>query len=614
MCGICGIFGYEDRNLVERMLLSINHRGPDGHDLYSDCNISLGHARLSINDLSDLGKQPMSNEEGTIWISVNGEIYNFHQLRLDLEKKGHNFLSNSDSETILHLYEEYDLSFVKYINGMFAIALYDSIKKRLLLVRDPIGKKPLYYYHDKKIIAFASEIKALLQMNISFDIDYESVWSYLAYQYVLGDSTFFKKIHKLLPGTILVSDENGMSITRYWDIHERIIQIDDDSASKQLRELLERSVKYRMISDVPVGSFLSGGIDSSAIVALARPHAQDSFHTFSVGFETYSELDYAQLVADHIDSNHHELTISTDMVLSHLERIAWINDEPLGDAAVINNYFLSKAAKKYVSVVLAGEGGDEVFAGYPTYQSHLAMYNALRIPIIQRNFFKIIEKLPVNYDIFDTSYYNSYHRSCSCYYDTSIERVHLNTSRLMIDKEIEQLTTLKKTDINNNANLPSPMSIPLNKMLATDCTNLLPEKFLMKADKGTMAHAIEERSPLIDISIINFAFSLPSHFKIRAGQEKYILRKAVSDLLPKKIIDRPKKGFNTTIGHWIENGLGEVILHVVDQGEFLKHILKKEKFNSLIHNIDKMGDKRPYNLWTFFALELWYNQYFCSEN
>jgi len=596
------------------MLSLLKHRGPDGNGIYSDSTITLGHTRLSIIDLSERGKQPMSNEEGTIWLSVNGEIYNFRKLRNEMERKGHIFHSDSDSEVILHLYEEYDLDFVKYLNGMYAISLYDSFKKRLILVRDPIGKKPLYYYHDQNITAFASEIKALLAMKIHREINFDAVWSYLAYQYVLGSSTLFKNIFKLLPGTMLVAEENSIQILQYWDIKEHITDLDDDTAVKMLRNLLEKSIQSRMIADVPVGAFLSGGIDSSAVVALARPHANEEFHTFSVGFETYSECEYAQTVAEHLDTNHHELTITTAMVLQNLENIAWLYDEPLGDAAIINNYFLSKEAKKYVSVVLAGEGGDEVFAGYPTYQLNLKALTILKKPLIDSIFRNLITRIPVRYGMYDSCRYVTYLRYAGYFHDASIEKIHLNTSRQMADREIEEMTTLPKVIPNEHANYPSNMSVSLNKMLAMDCKNLLPEKFLMKADKGTMAHAVEERAPLLDSDIINFGFSLPPNLKIRNGQEKYILRKAVHDLLPGTIISRPKKGFGTTVGHWMDNGLGEVVTQTIDQGILLKRILKPDKYQELVTNVDKAISKSPFKLWTLFALEMWHDIYFTNES
>ncbi len=612
MCGICGIFGREDKALVEQMLSLLKHRGPDGQGIFSDSNITLGHTRLSIIDLSERGKQPMSNEDGTVWLSVNGEIYNFRQLREDLERKGHFFHSRSDSEVILHLYEEYNLDFVKYLKGMFALALYDSLKKRLILARDPIGKKPLYYYHDQNITAFASEIKALLAIGISREINFDAVWSYLAYQYVLGSSTLFKNIYKLLPGTMLVTEGNSIETICYWDIREHITDLNEDAAGKMLRNLLEKSIQSRMVADVPVGAFLSGGLDSSAVVALARPHANEEFHTFSVGFETHSEVEYARTVAEHLDTNHHEFTITTEMVLQNLEKIAWLYDEPLGDAAIINNYFLSKEAKKYVSVVLAGEGGDEVFAGYPTYQLNLTALTILKTPIINRIFRKLIDRMPVRYGMYDSSRYVTYLRYASFFNDTSVERIHLNTTRQMADREIEEMTSLPKVIPNESANYPGNMSIPLNKMLAMDCKNLLPEKFLMKADKGTMAHAVEERAPLLDLDIINFGFSLPPNLKIRNGQEKYILRKAVHDLLPDTIISRPKKGFGTTVGHWMDNGLGEVVTQTFDQGTLLKRILKPDKYHALVTHLDKAVSKSPFKLWTLFALEMWYDIYFTN--
>ena len=615
MCGICGIYGIENRALIERMLSVLKHRGPDGNGIYTDDNISMGHARLSIIDLSEKGKQPMSNENGDVWLVVNGEIYNFIELRSILQKEGHIFYSSSDSEVIVHAYEEYGLDFIKYIKGMFALALYDADKKRLILARDPIGKKPLYFFFHEGILAFASEIKALLKVHHPHKIDDAALWSYLAFQYTIGNKTLFKGIKKILPGTMAIIEENQMSFQTFWNISEDITEISEQFAITKLRHLLEESVRMRMISDVPVGAFLSGGIDSSAIVALAKPFADETFHTFSVGFETYSELDYASIVSNYLNTEHHELKISGSDVIKNLKHIAWIYDEPLGDAAIINNYFLSREANKYVKVVLAGEGGDEVFGGYPNYQYNSKMFKVLRPGFINNTVSVILNKIPINYinyGCYDPSRLAKYIRYAKIFSDTTFERIHLNTTRKMMDDEIRSLTTLQPQNANDSAIFIKGLSNPLNRMLAVDCKNLLPEKFLMKADKGTMANSIEERAPLLDVDIINFAFSLPPSLKIKDNQEKYLLRKAVSNLLPKEIINRPKQGFGTPVGSWMENELQDVVIQTIEEGSLLKNIMKSGLKCQTEEIIKKGIKKNPFKVWTLFALELWYDIYFTN--
>lgn len=543
MCGICGIYGQENKILIQKMLDVLKHRGPDGQGVYSDKNLTLGHSRLSIIDLSENGKQPMSNEEGDIWLSVNGEIYNFKELRDQLEKLGHNFHSNSDSETIIHAYEEFDLEFIKKLRGMFAFALYDKKKNSLILARDPIGKKPLYYANHNGCLFFASEIKSLLAAGIPRLVDKTALWSYLAYQYPLGERTLFQGVQKLLPGHMLIHNEKEFIVYKYWDIVENVINENEDYFARKLLKILENATKLRMNSDVPVGAFLSGGIDSSAVVALARPHYDNNFHTFSLGFETFSELPYAKKVSEYLDTDHHEVQITSKMVLRDLKKIAWIYDEPLGDAAIINTYFLSKEAKKYVTVVLTGDGGDELFAGYAPYSINPRINSLLKNTLIKNSANFLTNLFYKRYYPSNFQSINNKMRYLDFFLDSSFDRIHLNSQRMMGDNEIEGITSLPNVDINSHANFPNGQQTTLGKMLALDCKNLLPEKFLMKVDKGTMANSVEARVPLLDVELIQFAFTIPPQLKIKNGQEKYILRKAVQGLLPREILQRPKLGF-----------------------------------------------------------------------
>ena len=610
MCGICGIYGLENKILVQKMLDVLKHRGPDGQGIYSDKNITLGHSRLSIIDLSENGKQPMSNEEGDIWLSVNGEIYNFNELRIQLEKLGHHFHSNSDSETIIHAYEEFDLEFIKKLRGMFALALYDRKKNLLLLARDPIGKKPLYYAHHNGCLFFASEIKSLLAAGLPRIVDKIALWSYLAYQYTLGENTLFQGVKKILPGHMLILKEKEVTIQKYWDIVENVINENEDYFAKKLLEILKDSTKLRMNSDVPVGAFLSGGIDSSAVVALARPYYTNNFHTFSVGFETFSELPYAKKVSEYLDTTHHEVQITSEMVLKDLKKIAWIYDEPLGDAAIINTYFLSKEAKKYVTVVLTGDGGDELFAGYLNYSYNPRIYSLLRNPVIKKLAGAVSNQFYKRFYPFNSHFINNKMRYLAFFLDSSFDRIHLNTQRNLGDKEIENISSLPCVDINTHANSPDTQQTTLGKMLAVDCKNLLPEKFLMKVDKGTMANSVEARVPLLDVELIQFAFTIPSHLKIKNGQEKYIMRKAVQSLLPREILQRPKLGFGTTVGQWMQDDLHELVLQKISEGHLLKDMLKKDFRTQLTNKINKTIRDSPSEIWTLFAAELWYDRFF----
>lgn len=613
MCGICGIYGIEDKALIKRMVAVLRHRGPDDSGIYTDDNISLGHARLSIIDLTERGKQPISNENGDVWLIINGEIYNFMELGTELDKKGHRFYSRSDSEVIIHAYEEYGLDFINKLRGMFALALYDKRQNRLILARDPIGKKPLYYYFDGKLLFFASEIKAILEAGVKREVDEVVLYAYLAYQYSLGERTLFKDIKKLPAGNMLILEQGKLKLQQYWDIRENIIEASEDYFIQRLRMLLEESARLRMIADVPIGAFLSGGIDSAAVVALASRYAGGEFHTFSVGFETFSELEYARIVSQHLNTVHHELIITANMVAQDLPKIAWHYDEPVGDAAIINNYYLSREARKYVKVVVAGEGGDELFGGYDHYKIGLRCFNFFKMPPWMRKTAKAILNLTPGKGNINTAG-DRFHRLASFFCQPTFENAHLYMITTMSDTEINYLTKLGCQEIDELIIAPSAMTSPLNKMLALDCKNLLPEKFLMKADKATMANSIEERLPLLDKEIIEFAFSVPPRLKIKNGQEKYVLRKAVEDLLPPQIVSRKKMGFDTPVAYWLKNRqLREMVIDKLSNGELISTYFKKEAVSQIVKNLEQGNVNKAYQasvIWTIFALELWYDIYF----
>jgi asparagine synthase (glutamine-hydrolysing) len=604
MCGICGFLGFEDREVLKRMVKILAHRGPDDSGLYVDENVSLGHARLSIIDLSERGRQPMSNENGPIWIVYNGETYNFKDLRRNLEKK-HNFYSDTDTEVLIHAYEEYGIDFIKKLRGMFAFALYDSEKKKLILARDPIGKKPLYYYWDGERFIFASEIKAILETGIEREIDTDGLCAYLTHQYTIGRNTMFKGIKKLLGGELLIFDikKEDVEIKRYWDIKEDIINQSEGYCIKKLKSLLEESAKLRTIADVPVGAFLSGGIDSTSVVALSKPNVDYDFHTFSMGFgELFSELDYATV--------HHEIIIEPTEVIKELERIAWHYDEPLGDAAIIANYFLAKEAKKYVTVVVAGESGDELFGGYGHYKIGLKAYPYFMLPKIFKNGVKhvIFLSLPKE-GLFKRRW--QYFLNYFAQKNFNIASLYLLKSA-MTDEELKWFSSggLKFDEdliVFSNNNIKHP----LNKMLALDCKNLLPEKFLMKADKAIMANSVEERLPIMDKNIVEFAFRIPPKFKIKKGNEKYILKMAVKDLVPREIIKRRKTGFGVPYKHWVKREMKELVEQKLSEGGLIKRLFEKEKIEKLIytHKNSKWSHSTAL-VWNLFALELWYEQFF----
>lgn len=554
----------------------------------------------------------MSNEEGDIWISVNGEIYNFKTLRAQLQQLGHEFRSDSDSEVVVHAYEEYGTRFLQRLRGMFALAIYDGKTNSLLLARDRIGKKPLYYAIDDGRILFASEIKAILEAGIVKKINFQALCAYLSLQYSLGLQTLFDGIKKVEPGTFLLCTRGAITTERYWDFYEaRPSSVREDEIADVLRAMLEESAQLRMIADVPVGAFLSGGIDSSAVVALACPHfSHGDFHTFSVGFETLSELGYAQLVSDYLDTVHHELVISAEDVVRDIDRVTWYSDEPLGDPAIINTYYLSKEAKKYVKVVIAGEGGDELFAGYAHYERALIVNRFYRLPGVFRGIIHpLIQLIPHRGDIGSRSNNTVYRKMCVLG-QKNFESAHFEMLIELNSAEKERLMRAPCPNPVASAISGPEMGDPLNKMLALDCKNLLPEKFLMKADKGTMANSIEERLPLLDQEIIQYAFSIPSSLKLNHGIEKYIFRKAVQDLLPRAIIDRKKMIFGTPTGEWMRGELRERVINSLEEGPLINRLFRPEKLHKLVQKFKEDAHFRASAIWTIFVLELWHEVFF----
>jgi asparagine synthase (glutamine-hydrolysing) len=616
MCGIAGIYGRNNTDQITKMVQSIQHRGGDGNRAYTDEKVALGHSRLAIIDLSDKATQPIYNEDGSVILVVNGEIYNYKSLREQLIEVGHTFKSDCDSEVIVHAYEEWYDDFINKLSGMFALALYDRREDRLILARDPIGKKPLYYCWKAGILYFASEIKAILKI-IPAEVNYDMISTYLMYQYSMGNETLFKGIRKLAPGCMMVSNGRGHLIKKYWEIDDRpVITCNERQLIGTLQTYLEWSVKARLQADVPVGAFLSGGIDSSSVVALWRSLASNPIHTFTASFEGHSEAVYAKLVSEHLSVEYHEVPITADMVATDISKITWHHDEPLGDAAVINNYYLAQEARKYVKVVLAGEGGDELFGGYPWYKYAPHLETMTKTPVWLRKFGQrwLGNGNPLDWDDkFDRILQFPMQQTTEemlLYPTTSMSLLNLSWLTGKPYQELRREVILK-------ARTPNVKSL-YNKMLGIDCLNLLPEKFLMKADKATMAHALEERLPLLDKDIIQYAFSLPTHLK----KDKYILRKAVEDLLPSEIVWRKKAGFGTPVAEWLNNPQMRLItMHCLRDGKLLKEICVSERLSKLGKYVMdgklKSGGALSLNvsgmIWNLVALQVWHDKYFGGE-
>jgi asparagine synthase (glutamine-hydrolysing) len=607
MCGICGIFGMNDKNLINRMCRILVHRGPDDDGFFFDENIGLGHRRLSIIDLAG-GKQPIFNEDESVCTIYNGEIYNFPELRQDLEKKGHRFCTNTDTEIIVHLYEEDGIHFVKKLRGMFAIALWDRDKKTLLLARDPIGIKPLYYTFVDCVLIFASEIKAILEFEaVKRKLNIASLDQYLTYRYVPGPSTMFEDIYRLMPGHLMKCNKNNHEIIRYWDVvSRRQREQSEEYYITFLRNMLEESVRMELISDVPLGAYLSGGIDSSIVVALMSRTMNQPVKTFSVGFgagEPIDELESARSVSEYLGTDHHEIIARSEDVERLLPRIIRHLDEPIVDPAILPTYLVSELASRHVKVVLTGEGADEIFAGYSDYRMRLKGEKVRRkLPVfIKRNMTRFFDKT-------NNSRISLYAHQMLDETDDHILWGELfdktDKKELYIDKLDGDGTQFRET----KAYFKEYPGNTLSKMLYVDLKTWLPDDLLIKVDKITMANSIEARVPYLDHTLVEFAMQIPSHLKEKRGVEKYILRKAAEDLLPKETLKRKKHGFTVPINDWITKNLNNMISDTLSESTIKKRGFFK--YNRVRHIMDHASNPRySHQLWALFTLELWHKIY-----
>lgn len=632
MCGICG-FNFEDKALIKKMCELISHRGPDQGGIFTDKNISLGHRRLSIIDLSEKGMQPMCNENKDIWIVFNGEIYNYMELRAELEQKKHRFYSETDTETIVHAYEEYGEECVKKLNGDFAFAIYDSKEKKLLLARDRLGIKPLYYYADKNKLVFASEIKAILEHEVKREVNFEALNKFITVRYVPPPETIFKNIYKLKPGHLLSYDlkNKKCAISKYWnpDISNgNILPASETFFIKKMQDLLKDCVNRRLMSDVPLGAYLSGGIDSSSVVAMmSMIHKENSskeeVKTFSVGFgygEEIDELRHAKSMSEHFGTDHKEYIVKSDLV-KLLPKIVWHSDEPLADPALIPVYLLAQNAKKEVTVVLTGDGGDEVFAGYEQCKFMLPMERLRKLKMLRKNIAPFIIKNTPHFVL------NKFFKYASSLGEEGIRRAtallrsdskgddYLNIVSIFDNNDKKEILL---DDIRNrikNPNLSGWLNSEyfnnknnyLNQILAMEMGTVLPEDFLMKADKMNMAHAVEERVPFLDHRLVDLSFTIPPKLKLRGFNEKYILKKAMAKFIPKNIISRQKQRFYVPIDLWIREDLKYWADILLD-----KETIKRQGYfdYSYIEKIRKNYSKsRLYyarQMWSLLTFQLWH--------
>jgi asparagine synthase (glutamine-hydrolysing) len=613
MCGICGFQGFEDKNLIKKMCRVLYHRGPDDEGFFFDKNIMLGIRRLSIIDIKG-GHQPIHNEDESIWIVFNGEIYNYLELRSMLEEKGHKFYTKSDTEVIVHCYEEFGIECVHQLRGDFAFAIWDMNKKRLMLARDRLGVATLYYTMIDDSIIFASEIKALLEYEkIKKELDFRALHYYLTFQYIPSPYTPFKTIKKLPPGHILIWEKGKAEISEYWDVESKVKNFSEDYYTQKTLEMLRESIKIRMIGEVPLGVFLSGGLDSSTVTALASEMVDEPLKTFSLGSDNPpdNELRYARLVAEKFETDHTEVMVYTDSIIKNIKKIFWHIDEPIGDSALIPAFFIYKyASNKNIKIALFGMGGDELFGGYDCYRNAIFYHRIKQItpnfikPLIPK-FISLINKKPevLAYAKFISSKGDEIiHKSQGYlfYYDKdSLYNDYMKKEINGINPEDE----IKKYFFRKNFDL-------FHRLSYVDLKVYVPDNCLIGLDKVGYGNSIESRTPLLDHKLVDFAFEIPPKFKIKGKTVKYILKKTMKDYLPDPILKRKKWGFPAPPNYWFtaEKGFKEFAKNLLDKSQIVKMCFRYEKIEDLFKK--SYLPKESHKLWGLVALAVWYENFF----
>jgi asparagine synthase (glutamine-hydrolysing) len=625
MCGIAGIYNFGSRQAVDPIVLQrmtdiIAHRGPDDEGHFIKGHIGLGHRRLSIIDLSRAGRQPMENGTGDIWITYNGECYNYQSFREILEARGYKFRSQSDTEILLCLYEEYGTEFLQMIEGMYALAIWDARHERLVLARDPIGIKPLFYYHDGSRLVFASELKALLaDPQIQCQIDYSALTSFLQLMSIPDPETIFRGIRKLLPGHYLVVEAGRVSTHEYWDIRD--VMPDENASIEEsalaFDDVFRQAIKSHMIADVPVGAFLSGGVDSSTVVAIAAREAEIPLQTFAISFDLaeFDESPHAARVAALLGTEHQRFEMTPDLVRA-LPRIVWHADEPSGISSSLGVYFLAQAARRHLKVVLTGDGGDEVFGGYPWRhrKSHLGWYRIAA---------RVAHRLagPWLGGLTNGVTRRRIRRELTTASASPGAAYELLQSLYMPDELSELLTP----DVWEVARVENREAIrkyyetlggagDLNRKLYADIKTTLVSEMLTKVDRMTMAFGLEARVPFLDRRLVEWAFKIPDTHKVHAGEGKYVVKRAMERILPADILYRQKHGFNLPLRRWMTEDLAQFVSDTLLSARFRqRQLVKPEIAASLVARLqskaENSSNQMSNQVFELLALELWFQQY-----
>jgi asparagine synthase (glutamine-hydrolysing) len=620
MCGIFGkhaVDGVTKENL-ERMSAVLTHRGPDDIGYYINGSIGLGNRRLSIIDIEN-GRQPISNEDGTVWVVFNGEIYNYRSLRGKLESRSHRFLTATDTEVLVHLYEDEGINCVRHLEGMFAFAIWDAARKRLLLARDRLGQKPLYYYHRQGLFLFASEIKAILKAQaVDVELNASAMHHYLSLRFVPAPDTMFRGIHKLPAAHTLVLDGGNLTLSKYWALsYAPKLNISEADATAALDEILGDAVESHLIGDVPVGALLSGGLDSGLVTALMSIRSKARVSTFSVGVteEDWNELPYARAVARRYNTDHHEVIVRPDL-LEILPRLIWHLDEP-SDPSAACKYYVAQAAAEHVKVVLGGDGGDEMLGGYDRYvgnqliRYYCLLPESLRRQIAQRlmswvpdsfTYKSMAQKFRWLDQMANASEGQRYARSVNFF------RFDEQTKQRLYSAELAaRFRELDSIDYIASVFKSAPVDGLVDRMLFTDVITQLAEHGCMILDRTTMTFSLESRSPLLDRKVAEFCAMLPCEFKVRGHRIRHIQRKLAQKYLPKQVANRRKQGFGLPLGYWFKGRLGEVAEKLFCESSLVSAgYLSRAGLLSVLNEHRQQGIDHSHRLWMLLNLEMWY--------
>ncbi len=596
----------------------LKHRGPDDDGEYIDNQAGLSFRRLAIIDLSPAGHQPLSNEDGALWLIFNGEIYNFRELRKPLEERGHRFRSSTDSEVIVHAYEEHGIACLEKLRGMFAFALWDKKKQTLLLARDRFGKKPLFYTVRHNTIYFASELQALLEVLPSPEVNATALTYYLRFQFIPSPFTIYQGIHKLPPGNRLLWKNGTLSIEPYWYLDfSRHSGLTIDEAGREFERRFREAVRLRLVSDVPLGVFLSGGLDSTIVTALMAELVSEPVKTFSIGFmeESHNELPLARLVAERFRTNHHEFVMQPDVV-AVLPKLLRHYGEPFADSSAIATYYVAKETRKYVTVALTGDGGDENFAGYEKFSLLSLLQPLMWIPQslrqlagkVMKNVGMVLpsafgRKVTVGSQLLGGSLVSQYIDLFSVFSDPELQQVLIPKYYPERSKSAESLAAARISDLQNDTSF-------IRQVSALDLRLYLPEGLMTKTDIATMANSLEARSPFLDQEVIDFTATLPDDYKIRDGMRKYLLRRQFGHLLPPELLHQRKRGFDLPVNAWIRGTLKPFVVETLSSQSFrsmpyfnfasIDRLLAEHFSNHAHHGI---------KIWALLCLALWQKEF-----